>query len=140
MKLVYEVLEEYNKARTKADRVRILQQNETWALKDIIRGTMDTSVEWNLPGGDPPYVPNRPESTARQIFLEGTKVLSTLSKEGQVDRLPKVKREKLFIGLLESIDPNDAKLVVSMINKEKPVRQLTRPIVNEAFPGLLRDE
>jgi len=27
-----------------------------------------------------------------------------------------------------------------MINKEKPVRQLTRPIVNEAYPGLLRDE
>lgn len=46
----------------------------------------------------------------------------------------------MFIGLLESIDPNDAKLVISMINKEKPVRQLTRPIVNEAYPGLLRDE
>ena len=139
MKLVYEVLEEYNKARTKADRIRILQQNETWALKDIIRGTMDTSVEWNLPGGEPPYVPNRPESTPSNLFKRHKSFINFV-KGGPGDSLPKVKREKLFIGLLESIDPNDAKLVVSMINKEKPVRQLTRPIVNEAFPGLLRDE
>jgi len=139
MKLVYEVLEEYNKARTKADRVRILQQNETWALKDIIRGTMDTSVEFNLPGGTPPYVPNRPESTPSNLFKRHKSFINFV-KGGPGDRLPKVKREKMFIGLLESIDPNDAKLVISMINKEKPVRQLTRPIVNEAYPGLLRDE
>jgi len=45
----------------------------------------------------------------------------------------------LFIEILEAIHPEDAKLVVAMIAKKKTVKTLTRPIVNEAFPGLLKD-
>ena len=33
---VFEVLEEMAKQRNKNDKVRILKENETWALKDII--------------------------------------------------------------------------------------------------------
>ena len=70
MKLVYEVLDQYHKARTKEDRVRILKENETWALKDIIRGTMDSTVQWNLPGGEPPYTPNEPHSTPSNLLKQ----------------------------------------------------------------------
>ena len=138
MKLVHEILDEYHKARTKEARVNILRSNESWALKDIIRGTMDTSVEFNLPSGEPPYTPNRPESTPSNL-LKKHKQFVYFVVGGPGDNMPKVRREKLFIELLESIDPGDAKLVISMIKKKKPVRQLTRPIVEEAFPGLLRD-
>ncbi len=54
MKLVYEVLEEVSKKKSKKDKVAILKENETWALKDIIRGSMDPTVKWHLPGGTPP--------------------------------------------------------------------------------------
>ena len=40
--------------------------------------------------------------------------------------------------MLETIHPEDAKLVVKMINREK-IDGLTRVVVEEAFPGLLRD-
>ena len=52
---VFEVLEEMAKQRNRNDKVRVLKENETWALKDIIRGTMDTKIIWNLPEGEPPY-------------------------------------------------------------------------------------
>jgi hypothetical protein len=52
--------------------------------------------------------------------------------------MPAFKRESIFVGLLEAIDPKDALLVISMINKEKP-EGITRNIVQEAFPGLLKD-
>ena len=54
---VFEVLEELPKHKKKADKIRFLKDNESWALKDIIRGSMDTSVKWNLPAGGPPYTP-----------------------------------------------------------------------------------
>ena len=38
----------------------------------------------------------------------------------------------------ETIQPEDAKIVIKMINKEK-IDGLTRVVVEEAFPGLLRD-
>ena len=59
-------------------------------------------------------------------------------KGGPGDKLQKVKREQMFIGILEGVHPEDAKLVISMINKQKP-NGLSRPIVEEAFPKLLQD-
>ena len=52
--------------------------------------------------------------------------------------MPKFKRERLFIGMLEGIHPKDAELVVGMINK-KPPKGVTRKLVEETFPGLLQD-
>jgi len=134
---VFEVLEEMAKQRNRADKVRVLKENETWALKDIIRGSMDSTIKWNLPAGDPPYnaaaAHSHPTNLTKQnkqfkYFLEG----------GQGDTLPKYKREQIFIGILEGVHPEDAKLVVNMINKKK-IPGISKPVVEEAFPKLLQD-
>ena len=52
---VYEVLQEASKKTSETDKVKVLRDNESWALKDILRGTLDSTVEWNLPEGEPPY-------------------------------------------------------------------------------------
>ena len=57
-------------------------------------------------------------------------------KGGQGDKMPKYKREQIFIGILEGVHPEDAKVVLSMINKEK-FKGITEPVVKEAFPNLL---
>ena len=49
-----------------------------------------------------------------------------------------MKRESLYIGLLEGVHPDDAKLVIDMTNKNAP-KYITRNIVEEAFPDLLKD-
>ena len=41
------------------------------------------------------------------------------------------------MGIIEGVHPDDAKLVIGMINKQTP-EGLTKAIVNEAFPGLLQ--
>ena len=134
---VYEVFEEMNKKTKKADKVKVLKDNESWALKDIIRGSMDSTVQWNLPPGAPPYTPalehNHPANPLRE-----NKLFKYFVKGGPGDKLPAVKRESIFIGLIEGVHPTDAELVIAMINKEKP-KGLSKPIVQEAFPGLLRD-
>jgi len=134
---VFEVFEEMNKKPKKADKVKVLKENETWALKDIIRGSMDSTVKWNLPTGAPPYTAALEQSHAANLLRENKK-FAYFAKGGPGDELPAYKRENLFIGILEGVHPKDAELVIGMINKEKP-KGLTRPIVEEAFPGLLRD-
>ena len=134
---VFEVLEEMAKQRNRNDKVRVLKENETWALKDIIRGSMDTSVKWNLPEGNPPYTasaahnhPTNLRTVHRQFkyFVKG----------GPGDQMQKMKREQIFIGILEGVHPEDAKLVIGMINKDK-IPGISRPVVEEAFPNLLKD-
>lgn len=136
-KLVHEVLELVRKKKTKKEKVEVLKQNESWALKDIIMGCMDPRFTWNLPAGEPPYTPNRPESAPSNLLKEHKK-FKYFVKGGPGDKMPSFKRENIFLGMLEGIDPDDARLLIKMINKETP-EGLTKPIVNEAFPGLLKD-
>ena len=133
---VYEVLEDVNKKRYKEDKIKILKDNESWALKDIIGGSMDSTIQFNLPTGSPPYEP-APEHSHPANLLREHKQFKYFVKGGPGDKMPAVKREGIFIGILEGVHPKDAQLVISMINKETP-KGLTRPIVEEAFPGLLR--
>ena len=134
---VFEVFEELNKKRKKEDKIKVLKENESWALKDIIRGSMDSTVNWNLPTGAPPYTPAPEHSHPANLLRENTK-FAYFVKGGKGDKVPAVKRERIFIGILEGVHPLDAQLVIGMINKEKP-EGLTRPIVEEAFPDLLKD-
>lgn len=137
MKYVYEVIEEVQKAKTKADKVDTLKKNDSWALKDVLRGTYDSTVNWLLPPGEPPYTPNDGHNAPSNLLKRNTD-FKYFVKGGPGTKMPAFKREKIFIGLIESIDPKDARLVISMINKEK-LTGITRPVVEEAFPGLLKD-
>lgn len=136
MKLyVYEVLERIAKAKTKKEKVEILQQNNSGALRDICRGTFDNSIVWLLPEGQPPYTANKPESVPSDLHRE-CRLFAYLVKGGKGPDLVQVRREKIFIGILESIHPKDASVVIDMINKKAP-KGLTRAVVEEAFPNLL---
>ena len=134
---VFEVLEEMSKQRSKNDKVRILKENETWALKDIIRGSMDTTVAWNLPESEPPYTAAAAHNHASNLTKQNGK-FKYFVKGGPGDKMPKFKRENLFIEILEGVHPEDAKLVLNMINKKK-IPGISRPVVEEAFPKLLQD-
>ena len=137
VKLVHEILIEVSKKRKKQDKIQLLKNNESWALKDIIRGSMDKTLVWNLPEGDVPYTPSDAHNAPTNLLREHKK-FRYFVKGGVGDKMIAPKRENIFIGLIEGIHPSDAKLVVDMINKRVP-KGLTREIVQEAFPGLLKD-
>ena len=134
---VFEVLEEMAKQRNRNDKVRVLKENETWALKDIIRGSMDTTVKWNLPEGEPPYTPSPAHMHPTNLTKQNGQ-FKYFVKGGPGDKMPKYKRENIFIGILEGVHPEDAKLVINMINKKK-ITGISRPVIDEAFPKLLQD-
>lgn len=133
--LVYEVIEKAGSAKKKADKINILRKNDTWALKDILRGTFDSKVVWDLPEGSPPYKPSEPQSAPSNLLRRNTQ-FRYFAKGGV--HVNSIKRESMFIGLIESIHPKDAELVIAMINKQKPTG-ISRAVVEEAFPGLLLD-
>jgi|TARA_B100000085_G_scaffold238566_1_gene228123 hypothetical protein len=135
-KYLFEVMQEVAKAKKKTDKVSILKQNETWALKDIIRGSMDKTVKWSLPDGEPPYTPA--ESHNHPTDLRRQNVKFKYFVQGMFMDTPKFKKERMFLEMIEGVHPEDAKLVIGMINKETP-KGITRAVVEEAYPGLLQD-
>ena len=137
-KLIYEVIELVSKAKKKDEKIKILKEHESWALKDILRGTLDSTVKWNLPPGEPPYTACEEHNAPSDLRRKNTD-FKYFVKGGAGERMPSYKRENIFIGLIEAVHPEDAKLVISMINKEK-FPGITRPVVQEAFPDLLLDK
>jgi hypothetical protein len=54
------------------------------------------------------------------------------------ENVDKMKREQIFIQLLESVDPNDAELLCKMI-EQKPLKGLTSKVINEAFGPIITE-
>tara|TARA_B100001059_G_C17420682_1_gene373015 strand:+ start:34 stop:462 length:429 start_codon:yes stop_codon:yes gene_type:complete len=135
--LIYEILEAAGKAKTKEERISILRKHESWALKDVLRASYDSTVIFTIPDGAPPYEPNLPESTPSNLLRKNTD-FRYIVKGGTGDTLPAFKREKIYIGLLESIHPKDAEVVINMVNRKKPAKGITEKVVKEAFPNLIK--
>lgn len=53
--------------------------------------------------------------------------------------MKQTKRESLFINLLESLDPKEAKILIDAKDKKLDLG-LTKKVIDEVFPGLIRAE
>ena len=58
--------------------------------------------------------------------------------EGGNPNLKQAKREQIFIQMLETVSADDASLLLAMKNKKSPYKNITKSIINEAFPGLIK--
>ena len=134
---VFEILEKFVTCKTRKEKIEHLQLNNIMPLKDVLRGTFDDKIQWNLPPGKPPYTANRPESTPSTLLKQHKKFKYFVKVFRESESLIPVKRERMFIDMLESIHPEDADILISMINKKPPVKGLTKKIVEEAFPNLI---
>ena len=135
--MVHEILDQVSKAKSRTDKIKILQQNQNnWAMKDILRGTFDDLVQWNLPKGKVPYEPADERSTPSNLSQHHKKFEYFLPNTVGA-KMASVKREKIFLDILETIHPKDAELVTGMINKELPIKGITKKLVKEAFPDLI---
>jgi len=133
---VFEVFELFEKAETRKEKIDVLKKHESWALKDVLKGALDPNIEWLLPKGEVPYTACEAHSTPSTL-LRKNKDFRYVVKGGSGSKMPAIKREKIFLGIVESIHPKDAELVCAMINKKLPVKGLTVKIAQEAFPELL---
>lgn len=134
---VYEVIEVASKAKTREEKIQVLKQNESWALKDILRGAYDDSIQWNLPPGKPPYEACD-ESNHPSNLHQHNKKFIFFAKGGKGDKMPAVKRESIFIKMCEAVHPVEADMLCLMKDKKQLAKGITKKIVKEAFPGLIR--
>ena len=135
--LLSEVLELVSKQKTKAKKIQILKQNESMHLKSVLIWNFDTSVQSVLPEGDVPFNRNEaPAGTEHTYLAHEWKMLYNFVKGGN-DTLRPVKREQLFMQLLEGLHPDESEIVCLVKDKNlKKKYKLTRAIVEEAFPDI----
>ena len=135
--LVSEVLEFVSKKRTKAEKIKALKDFESPELKSILIWNFDESVVNMLPEGTPPYRPNEaPKGTEHTNLSHEHKILYNFLKGGK-DQLRLIKREELFMQLLEGLHAEEAEVVC--LTKDRQLNKkykITKEIVSESYPDI----
>ena len=129
-----EIVTKATELKTKEEKLEWLRKHDSVPLKTILKYMYDPKVEFLIPDSPPPWKKNGYVGVEGMLYKE-TRRLRIFVKGGGYDQLDKVKREQLFISLLEDVDDKDAELLVKMI-AQKPLKGLSRAVVAEAFPDL----
>ena len=134
--LMHEVLQKVSNAKTKKEKIKLLQEHNTNALRMLLIINFDDSVVSLLPPGDVPYTPNdAPEGTEHTILEKEARLLHHFFKGGS--NVSQVKRENMFIQMLEGLNQGEAEVLILAKDKKIGKRwKITKACVTEAFPSI----
>ena len=108
---VSEILDLVSKQRGVAKKVSVLKQYENAALKDILIWNFDETAVSAIPEGEVPYERNDvPAGTDHTSLRKEWKNLYHFLKGGN-NTLSTMRRETMFIQMLEGLHPEEAEIV-----------------------------
>ena len=131
----HEILTKVNNAKDKPKKIEVLKKYDTNELRMFLKGAFDEKLEWLLPEGSPPYTPNEaPVGTEHTWLKQEVKRMFHFLKGGN-PQLSQMKRDNMFIQMLEGLSEEEAKLLVWAKDNElnKHYKGLTANLVKEAF-------
>ena len=134
--LMNEVLQKVSNAKTKAQKIKLLQEYNSPALRQILIANFDESVISMLPDGEVPYKKNdAPEDTEHTKLAHEYRKLYLFFKGGA--NVSQTRRETLFIQLLEGLHHKEAEVLTLVKDRKLGKRwKITRQCVEEAFPQI----
>ena len=133
--LYSEIAMKVNNAKDKPRKLKVLQDNDSVPLRQVLRGAFDTKIEWAIPKGDVPYTVNEaPVGTDHTILSQEAKKLYMFVKGGD-NSIKQSQRELIFIQMLEGLSAEEAEFLVTVVNQKinNKYKGFTANLVKEAF-------
>ena len=163
---IFEVLQVICKQRSKAKKIEALRKFDHPSLRAILIWNFDTSIVSMLPEGDVPYASageqtaysgqlsdkigdavNKMSEIGSQSLGSQDQGRTSIRKEFKIfynflkggnDGLSKMRRESMFINLLEGLHPLEAEILCLCKDKKLATKyKLTQPIIAEAYPNIV---
>ena len=165
--LAFEVLDLASKQRSVNKKVEVLKTYEHISLKMLLLWNFDENVQSALPSGEVPYESYDDQTSSsgtlsKKIDLETRKMYETGSfsignadvqgrttirrecknfyhfVKGGNDAMKNLRRESMFINLLQGLHPLEAEIVCLVKDKKLEDKyKITRSIVEEAYPDIV---
>ena len=162
----FEVLDLVSRQRSKAKKVEVLKKYEHPSLKAVFIWNFDETVKSALPPGDVPYSGFEDQATysgtlttkideeVRKMHETGSFSMGTSDSQGRTtirreykhfyhfvkggnDSMSGVRRETMFINVLEGLHPLEAEIVCLIKDKKLSDKyKITKEVVAEAYPDI----
>ena len=131
------IFEDIAKAKSITERKKILLEHGSNPLKELLKYAFHPDIKFLLPEGAPPYktVGSPDEYNPPSLYPNIRKLY--LFVEGGNDGLTTLRREQLFVQLLEELHPKEAEVLIQVKDKKLKYRGLTYKLVKETFPDLI---
>ncbi len=142
--MVHELLEAVDAERVKAKKLEILRTHGEDSFKMTMIWNFDESVVSMLPEGSVPYQPvesdvqaNREKGLPQRSTIRNSARQFYRFVKGGDDQLNKIKRESIFINILETLPPQEAEILVLVKDKALNTKyNITKELVAEAYPEI----
>ena len=165
--LIFEIFDLASKQRSKAKKVEVLQKYNHDALRMLLIWNFDESIQSALPDGPVPYSGYAEQTTqsgtlstkiteeVRRMYEAGSFSLGASDTDGKTtlrreckhfyhfirggnNGLTTIRRETMFINLLEGLHPLEAEIICLVKDKKLEDKyKLTKELVSEAFPQIV---
>ena len=162
----FEVLHLASKQRSKAKKVEVLKRYEDPSLKAIFIWNFDESIISVLPDGEVPYTGYDDQTTysgtlttkiseeVRKMHETGSFSIGATDKEGHTtirreyknfyhfikggnDSLNNIRRETMFINILEGLHPLEAEIITLIKDKNLETKyKIPKEVVSEAYSDI----
>jgi hypothetical protein len=137
-KLISEVLTEAGQLSKKEERIKFLRMHKSPGLTDILRINYDETIVSALPLGAPSYrQDDAPKGYEYTILNKAYTQFKYFFKGPIANKMKPLKREGLFLNLLESLNPEEAELLIAAKDKKMKYKGITKKLVSDAFPNLI---
>ena len=164
--LAFEVLDLVSKQRSAAKKVEALKKHEHVSLKMLFIWNFDESVISVLPPGEVPFSSYEEQTTSsgtlskkidlatRKMYETGSFSIGTSDQQGRTtirrecknfyhfikggnDAMNGIRRESMFINLLQGLHPLEAELLCLVKDKDLESKyKITKDIVSQAYPDI----
>ena len=162
----FEVFDLASRQRSKAKKIEVLKKYEDISLKAILIWNFDESIISVLPEGEVPYAGYDDQNTysgtlttklteeVHKMHTTGSFSLGSSDQQGHTtirrewrnfyhfvkggnDRMSAIRRETMFINVLEGLHPLEAEIVCLCKDKQLQSKyKITKEIVSEAYPDI----
>ena len=162
----FEVLHLASKQRSKAKKVEVLRRYEDPSLKALFIWNFDESIISVLPDGEVPYTGYDDQTTysgtlttkiseeVRKMHETGSFSMGATDKEGHTtirreyknfyhfikggnDSLNNIRRETMFINILEGLHPLEAEIITLVKDKKLETKyKIPKEVVSEAYSDI----
>ena len=134
---IAESLARIDKIVGRQERIDALRQDHSIGMENIVDLCFNENITWLLPEGAPTYKKQVKEMDLQHVLYSQIRKLGIFINTGNYDKMNPLKREVQFIDFLESIDTDDAKLILHIKDKRKlPYSRITRKLFEDAWPAL----
>ena len=140
MKPLYEVFDEFEKAKNKNERMNVIGKNLSNTLVDVLKLTFHPDFQWKVKELPENYrIPNDvlPGLTFDSLHHQLRKLYLFREGDPTAEKLDKRKQQELLYQMLNALEPREAEIVMGVLRKDQGVKGLDYKFVKEAFPQML---